>query len=325
MSGHNVNHPDHYNTGKIEVIDFIEDQKLNFNLGNVVKYITRLGRKDPSTQLEDLMKARWYLNREIMNWSQPEKKVLWIGILDLTPENEPIAVYADNMIDRVITDRMLVEVDLTEAWEYARADLTFEDMEIEYTTETFKREPDMIVVLGLGNPCDRMTKSVPFLNYTSIPSPIYETKSGFSDIVLAKMASYLTQKWRRKEIRISISRSPKTPGDTFCELTKVDLLMAWHSVKDTMGDKPVPELRIIDSSIVESPNLVILNIDEPDLEKYHMISFDYPVLLHYSSFEGGMYRTRYTFPLSFQGFPENVDPYVKKLITHLIETHNFKK
>ena len=61
----NVNHPSHYTDGKIEVIDFIEDKKLNYHRGNVVKYICRAGKKDPSKELEDLKKARWYLDREI--------------------------------------------------------------------------------------------------------------------------------------------------------------------------------------------------------------------------------------------------------------------
>ena len=61
----NVNHPDHYNHGKIEVIDFIEDQHLGFHLGNAVKYISRAGRKDPDNIIEDLRKAAWYLNRQI--------------------------------------------------------------------------------------------------------------------------------------------------------------------------------------------------------------------------------------------------------------------
>ena len=61
----NVNHPDHYNHGKIEVIDFIEDQHLGFHLGNAVKYISRAGRKDPARTIEDLRKAAWYLNRQI--------------------------------------------------------------------------------------------------------------------------------------------------------------------------------------------------------------------------------------------------------------------
>jgi hypothetical protein len=58
-----VNHPTHYTTGGIETIDFIEAKRLGYNLGNVVKYITRSGLK--GNQLEDLRKAQWYLSREI--------------------------------------------------------------------------------------------------------------------------------------------------------------------------------------------------------------------------------------------------------------------
>ena len=60
-----VNHPSHYTDGKIEVIDFIEDKGLGFHLGNAVKYIARAGKKDPDKAVEDLEKARWYLDREI--------------------------------------------------------------------------------------------------------------------------------------------------------------------------------------------------------------------------------------------------------------------
>jgi hypothetical protein len=61
----NVENPSHYNSGKIEVIDFIEDQKLGFCLGNVIKYVSRAGKKDSSKTIEDLEKAKWYLEREI--------------------------------------------------------------------------------------------------------------------------------------------------------------------------------------------------------------------------------------------------------------------
>jgi hypothetical protein len=61
----NVNHPSHYTDGKIEVIDFIEEKKLNYHRGNVVKYVARAGKKDSSKEIEDLKKAQWYLNREI--------------------------------------------------------------------------------------------------------------------------------------------------------------------------------------------------------------------------------------------------------------------
>ena len=46
-------------------MDFIEDKQLNFARGNVIKYVSRAGKKDPNKELEDLSKAFWYLNREI--------------------------------------------------------------------------------------------------------------------------------------------------------------------------------------------------------------------------------------------------------------------
>ena len=60
-----VNHPSHYTDGKIEVIDFIEDKKLNYHRGNAIKYIARAGKKNKKKEIEDLRKAIWYLNREI--------------------------------------------------------------------------------------------------------------------------------------------------------------------------------------------------------------------------------------------------------------------
>lgn len=65
MNGDNIDHPKHYNSGKFEVIDVIEDWNLGFHLGNVIKYISRAGKKDPNKRLEDLKKALWYLQREI--------------------------------------------------------------------------------------------------------------------------------------------------------------------------------------------------------------------------------------------------------------------
>ena len=68
-----VNHPSHYTSGKIEVMDFIEDKKLNFARGNVIKYVSRAGKKDPNKELEDLKKAMWYLNREIERLEKENK------------------------------------------------------------------------------------------------------------------------------------------------------------------------------------------------------------------------------------------------------------
>lgn len=58
-----VHNPAHYKVGGIETIDFIEAKGLNYNLGNVVKYITRADHKGDRRQ--DLQKAMWYLKREL--------------------------------------------------------------------------------------------------------------------------------------------------------------------------------------------------------------------------------------------------------------------
>ncbi len=58
-----VNHPNHYNQGRYEVIDVIEDWDLNFCLGNAVKYIARCNHKGNKKQ--DLEKAIFYLKREL--------------------------------------------------------------------------------------------------------------------------------------------------------------------------------------------------------------------------------------------------------------------
>ncbi|MDU1550875.1 DUF3310 domain-containing protein [Veillonella sp.] len=63
--------PSHYTQGDIEVIDYIEDKKLGYRLGNVVKYVSRAGHKDDA--IKDLKKASWYLNREIVKREEHDK------------------------------------------------------------------------------------------------------------------------------------------------------------------------------------------------------------------------------------------------------------
>lgn len=71
LGNDNVNHPSHYTDGGVEPIDLIDAKELNFNLGNVIKYVARCGRKKTKNMsaeakaLEDLKKAKWYLEREI--------------------------------------------------------------------------------------------------------------------------------------------------------------------------------------------------------------------------------------------------------------------
>lgn len=67
-----VFHPKHYGgeDSVYEAIKVIEAWDLGFNLGNVVKYIARLGKKDPNKKSEDLNKALWYLKREIERYEK---------------------------------------------------------------------------------------------------------------------------------------------------------------------------------------------------------------------------------------------------------------
>ena len=62
----NVDHPSHYmKDSGFEVIDVIKAWKLDFELGNAIKYIGRAGKKNPERVVEDLEKAAWYINHKI--------------------------------------------------------------------------------------------------------------------------------------------------------------------------------------------------------------------------------------------------------------------
>lgn len=69
-----IDHPRHYNHGKFEAIAVIEDWELGFNLGNTLKYIARADHKE--NKIQDLEKARWYLDREISNLKKLKKEIL---------------------------------------------------------------------------------------------------------------------------------------------------------------------------------------------------------------------------------------------------------
>ena len=63
--------PSHYTTTTPEPIDVIEGWGLNFCLGNVIKYVARAGRKPGADAVNDLEKARFYLDREITRRRAP--------------------------------------------------------------------------------------------------------------------------------------------------------------------------------------------------------------------------------------------------------------
>ena len=77
-----INRPPHYTHSGIETIDVIEAWGLGFHLGNVVKYVSRAGKKGDA--LEDLRKARWYLDRAITALEEPET-----GPFDLSDTESP--------------------------------------------------------------------------------------------------------------------------------------------------------------------------------------------------------------------------------------------
>lgn len=81
-----VHWPSHYRFGKFEVIEVLEDWKLNFHLANAVKYIARAGRKNKSKEIEDLEKAVWYINRHIQNLRK-EMEVTSKVISEMDPHN----------------------------------------------------------------------------------------------------------------------------------------------------------------------------------------------------------------------------------------------
>ena len=76
MEKEQVNHPSHYGYG-IEPIEVIESWDLNFNLGNVIKYTLRAPYKE--NMIQDLEKAKWYLEREIIRLKKEETKVALRG------------------------------------------------------------------------------------------------------------------------------------------------------------------------------------------------------------------------------------------------------
>lgn len=105
----NVNHPPHYNQGKYEAIDVIEDWKLNFNLGNAIKYIARCRFK--RNKIEDLEKAVWYIEREIKNTKKD------ISSEDEQEETEIVSckrLIANTMFNMILMKKYIEEIERKE-------------------------------------------------------------------------------------------------------------------------------------------------------------------------------------------------------------------
>ncbi len=70
-----INHPDYYNNGGFETADFIDAHGLNFNRGNIVKYVVRAGKKEGEDAMTALLKAQWYLGREIVRTGHEQEAI----------------------------------------------------------------------------------------------------------------------------------------------------------------------------------------------------------------------------------------------------------
>ena len=121
-----IDRPSHYAEGRsYEPIDVIADWELNYHLGNVLKYISRAGRKQ--NHLEDLKKARWYIDREIQTLEQSVpfaatyEDVLEDQILSALEGNDPYEVDVDDQLldgwgdDDYLWDPSLGPVELSQA------------------------------------------------------------------------------------------------------------------------------------------------------------------------------------------------------------------
>lgn len=82
MTNEHVNNPAHYGgaDNPYEAINVIEAWDLDFKLGNTVKYISRAGKKEPEKLLEDLEKAKWYLERKISELKKDQWKNLKVTL-----------------------------------------------------------------------------------------------------------------------------------------------------------------------------------------------------------------------------------------------------
>ena len=71
----NLTTPSYYNNGEVSVADFIDAYELNFNRGNIIKYVTRAGKKKGGDAITALLKAQWYLGREIIRAGHEQAKI----------------------------------------------------------------------------------------------------------------------------------------------------------------------------------------------------------------------------------------------------------
>lgn len=65
MTDNSVLSPSYYNKENMSVSDIVDEYELNFNKGNIIKYVLRSGKKQTDTEIQDLQKAMRYCQMEI--------------------------------------------------------------------------------------------------------------------------------------------------------------------------------------------------------------------------------------------------------------------
>ena len=106
-----IEHPMHYNRGKIEVWDFIADHRLDYLRGNVVKYVSRAGFKD--AKMQDLLKAKEYLKKAMSNTTYVHE-MIWP---DYTPSIDP----TDFAQDQGLSPALAAVINFVCQWELGGA------------------------------------------------------------------------------------------------------------------------------------------------------------------------------------------------------------
>lgn len=137
-----VNHPDHYNANPsgVEAIDVIEH--MTFNVGNAVKYLWRADHK--GKQIEDLKKARWYIDREIQRLEKEEHEHTGRGLKYDSFSDMMVRLYNEQTSDLILEQintlreqktKLLAELDFAETVEQARAVLKAAGVDLSLTDD----------------------------------------------------------------------------------------------------------------------------------------------------------------------------------------------
>ena len=75
ISPEKITNPSYYTSNEESVADFIEAYDLNFNRGNIIKYVVRAGKKQGENAVTALLKAQWYLGREIIRAGHEQEQI----------------------------------------------------------------------------------------------------------------------------------------------------------------------------------------------------------------------------------------------------------